>query len=154
MNLRRVTTVLSCRQLDAASGARRWPSAAIASQSADALASGAVLGVLGRKVTCFVEKLTNLIGEGAGGRSTSTDRAVSRTLESAWSRLDPWVDVEGGDLVSGLNRVAGALATESEAFVSLLVVGVGELRPQILPVAQVNTNLNEELRGGGSNVDP
>jgi hypothetical protein len=50
------------------------------------------------------------------------------------------------------NRVARALATEGEAFVRLLTVRLGELRLQILPAAQVDTSLNEELRSSGSNL--
>ena len=85
-------------------------------------------------------------------RSGYPDRAVSRAHQSAWSRLYRWVDVEGGDLVSVLNRVARALVTEGEAFVRLLAVGLGELCLQILPAAHVDTSLNAELRGGGSNL--
>jgi hypothetical protein len=155
---RRVTTVLFRRQFDAAGASRRWQATAtMASQPAAALAARAVLG---RKAAWLVNKAliaasivdvwtTNLIGD---GRSGYPDRAVSRALQSAWSRLYRWVDVEGGDLVSVLNRVTRALVTEGEAFVGLLAVGLGELRLQISPAAQVDTSLNEELRGSGSNL--
>jgi hypothetical protein len=126
----------------------------MASQSADALAPRAVFGFLGRKAACLVNKVTILAGEGPCLRSAYADRVVSRTLESAWPRLYPLADLKGGDLVSVLNRVARALVRESEAFVSLLLVGLGELRPQILPAAQLDTNLNEELCGDGSNQKP
>jgi|SRR5262245_10204243 len=152
---RRVTTVLFRRQFDAAGASRRWPATAtMASQLAAALAARAVLG---RKAALLVNKApiaetTNLIGDGPSVRSGYPDRAVSRALESAWSLFYCWVDVEGGDLVSVLNRVARALVTEGEAFVRPLVVGLGESRLQFLPAAQVDTSLNEELRGGGSNL--
>ena len=136
---------------------RRRPT--LASRPVDALAASAVLG---RKATRLVNKVpiaasivdawtAILISEGPSLRSGYADRVVSRALESAWSRLYPWADVEGGDLVS---RVARALVTESEAFVGLLVLGLGELGPQILPAARVDTNLNEELYGGGCNLGP
>jgi capsid protein len=158
---RRVTTVLFRRQFDAAGASRRWQATAtMVSQPAAALAARAVLG---RKAAWLVNKApiaasivdvwtTNLIGDGPSVRSGYPDRAVSRALQSAWSRLYRWVDVEGGDLVSVLNRVARALVTEGEAFVGLLAVGLGELRLQISPAAQVDTSLNEELRGSGSNL--
>jgi hypothetical protein len=120
---RRVTTVLFRRQFDAAGASRRWPATAtMASHTADALAARAVLGVLGRK--------------------------------GAWLApiVASWGDLERGNLVSVLNRVARALVTKGEAFVHLLAVGLGELRLQILPAAQVDTSL--KLSGGGSNLGP
>jgi hypothetical protein len=158
---RRVTTVLFRRQFDAAGASRRWPATAtMASHTADALAARAVLGVLGRKgawlapiVASIVDVwTTNLIGDGPSVRRGYPDRAMSRALESACSRLYHWADVEGGNLVSVLNRVARALVTKGEAFVHLLAVGLGELRLQILPAAQVDTSL--KLSGGGSNLGP
>ena len=142
---RRVATVLFRRQFDAAGASRRWPATAtMASQPADALAAPAVLGVLGRWAAWLVNKVpiaaslvdiwtTNLNGDGPSVRSGYPDHAMNRALESAWSRIYHWADVEGGNLVSVLNRVARALVTEGDAFARLLVVGLGELRLQILP---------------------
>jgi lambda family phage portal protein len=159
--LARAAHALFGRQFDAAGSSPRWPVASImSSQPSAALAARSVLA---RKSAYLVNNapiaaaivdvwITNLIGDGPSARSSHSNRAMRRALESAWNRFYKRADVEGGDLVSVLNRVVRALVVDGEAFVRFLTVGRGELRLQILPAAQIDASINRELPGGGSIV--
>jgi lambda family phage portal protein len=95
---------------------------------------------------------TSLIGDGPSVQSGHPNRAMRRALEAVWGCLYRKADIEGGDLVSVLNRVTRALVTDGEAFVRLLTIGRGELRLQLLPTAQIDASINRELPGGGADI--
>jgi lambda family phage portal protein len=157
----RAVGALAGRSYDAAGASPRWPVAAtMPSQPAAALAARSVLA---RKSAWLVSNapiaaaivdvwVTNLVGDGPSARSGHPNRAMRRALESAWSKFYKHADMEGGDLVSVLNRVVRALVVDGEAFVRFLTVGRGELRLQILPAAQIDASINREIPGGGAMV--
>jgi lambda family phage portal protein len=157
--IRRAATVLFSRQYEAAGASSRWPvSAIMPSPPSAALAARAIVG---RKAAWLAANApvassichvftASLIGDGPSVRSNHPDRAMRRALEAAWSRFYKRADIEGGDLVSVLNRGVRALIVDGEAFVRLLIIERGELKLQLLPANQVDASINRELPGGGA----
>ena len=157
----RAAAVLLGRQFDAAGASPRWPASAImASQSSAALAARSMLAkkagylannapIAASLVDCW---MTNLVSDGPSARAGHPNAAMREALEAAWSRLFRRADVEGGDLVSVLNRVVRGLVVDGESFVRLLTVGRGELKLQILPPSQIDPGVNRQLADGGAIV--
>jgi lambda family phage portal protein len=157
MKLARRIARLFRRQFDAAGASPRWPTAAImASQPSAALAARSVLG---RKASYLTSNapiaasilnvfVSHLNGDGPSTRSNHPNRAMRRALEAAWGRFYDRADVEGGDLLSVLNRVVDALVREGECFVRHLVVDRAEPRLQLLPASQVDPSVTRELTDG------
>jgi lambda family phage portal protein len=157
--IRRAVTVLFSRQYEAAGASPRWPvSAIMPSQPSAALAARAIVG---RKAAWLAANApiassichtfcTSLIGDGPSVQFGHPNRAMRRALEAVWGRFYRKADIEGGDLVSVLNRVVRALVVDGEMFVRLLTIGRGELRLQLLPAAQIDASINRELPGGGA----
>lgn len=159
--LRTAANALFGRQFDAAGASPRWPAQAImASQPAAALAARSLLG---RKASYLVNNAplaaaitdtwcTSLIGDGPSVRSGHPNAAMRTALEAAWNRFYRRADVEGGDIVSVLNRVVRGLVTDGEAFLRHVTVGRAEPRLQLLPAPQVDASINRELPGGGADI--
>ena len=159
--IRRAAGVLFARQYEAAGASPRWPvSAIMPSQPSAALAARAIVS---RKAAWLAANApvassichtfcTSLIGDGPSAQSGHPNRAMRRALETIWGRFYKKADIEGGDLVSVLNRVVRALVVDGEGFVRLLTVGRGELRLQLLPASQIDSSISRELPGGSTIV--
>ena len=153
----RATTALLRRTFDAGGGGPRWPAAAImASQPSAALAARSVLARKGAylvnnaPIAASIAEVwaTSLVGDGPSVQSRHPDPAMRRALELAWGRFFRRADIEGGDLVSLLNRIARGLIIDGEAFPRFLTIGRGLSRCQLLPAAQIDASVNREFPGG------
>src|ERR1700722_17889701 len=148
--------------MDAAGNSGRWPrEASTASLPISSLASRLVMShraqyLLANAPICesIANTLcTNLIGDGPSVRSGHPNKSMATALEQSFSDWTMHADIEGGDLVSILNRIVRGFVTHGEGFVRMLGVRRGELRLQFISPEQVDPALNRyDIDGKGIRI--
>ncbi len=144
------------RTFDAAGASGRWPwRASMADQRLAALAQRSVIASRAAYLVNnapVAESIVNtwavnLVSDGPSTRSGHPSKAMARALEAGWSKFFAVADIEGGDLVSVLNRIVRGMVGDGECFVRFVTTQRGELRLQILVPDQIATD-----RDNGVNI--